>query len=71
MVSSKLRLYGGDFSECHEILSTACDQLYSMLDDDAPVVHKAVCEALQICLPVLVNTSEHSRGKYVGLLTID
>ena len=44
------------------MLSSACDYLFSMLDDDTPVVIKAVCEALQICLPTLVGTSEHSRG---------
>ena len=71
MVSSNLRLYGGDFSESHALLSSACDHLYSMLDDDASVVQKAVCEALQICLPVLVNTSEHSRGKPICTLTTE
>ena len=55
-------MHGGDFSEAYDLLSSACDQLSSMLNDDTQVVQMAVCEALQICLPLLVGTSEHDRG---------
>ena len=62
VVSCHLRSNSYNLSQCPPIVSTCCEQLVAMLDDDTSVVLKAVCEALQQCLPFLVSSTRPEIG---------
>ena len=62
MLSSQLRSNHYDFGRCPPMLKACCDLMVGMLDDDTPVVLKAVCEALQLCLPFLVSSTQPQIG---------
>ncbi len=62
VISAQLRRYHGDMSQCPPLVKTCCELLVTMLDDDTSVVLKAVCEALQLCLPFLVSSTQPEIG---------
>ena len=57
LTAAELRTTSGKLSECRWV-SEACQLLGSILDSKVPVVLKAVCEALRVCLPSLLTCSQ-------------
>jgi len=65
IIYSHLRANYGDFTGCPAILLDAKEKLCAMLKDSTPVVLKAACEALQLCLPALIKSSRPAIGEAV------
>lgn len=63
IIYSNLRANYGDFTSCPAIVSDAKEKLCTMLKDSTPVVLRAACEALQLCLPALVKSSRPALGE--------
>lgn len=66
LVSAELRRARGEVSACRPLIEEACELIGGMTRDDTPVVLKALCEALQVCLPTM--TSSSSPKKAIALL---
>ena len=49
------------------IVSEAAAALHALLNDSSPVVLKAVCESLRVCLPSLGTSSQPKLGQWVSL----
>ena len=62
LVSSELRAARGEASQCRPLIDEACDLIQGTARDDTPVVLKALCEALQVCLPVMTSSSSPKRA---------
>ena len=58
LIKSLLRVHHGDCGSAGPLLVEACSFLEAMLGDSTPVVLKAACEALQLCLPSLATSSQ-------------
>ena len=67
VIKGLLRVHRGDCQAAGAVLSEACSALRSMLGDSTPVVLKAVCEALQLCLPSLATSSQPATGMQCGV----
>lgn len=62
LVSSELRTVRGDMSKCRPLVEQAFNLIQDTTKDDAPVVLKALCEALQVCLPTVTSSSSPKRA---------
>ena len=51
------------------LVSEAASSLHTLLSDDSPVVLKAVCESLRVCLPSLATSHHPQLGQWTGDLT--
>jgi len=65
VIYSQLRANYMDYSRCPAIVTDAVEKLGTMLQDNTPVVLKAVCESLQLCLPALTKSSRPDIGSAV------
>ena len=60
LLRALLREYRG---ECASLVAEAALALQELLNDGTPVVLKAVCESLRICLPGLATSSRPQLGE--------
>ena len=65
VILSQLRFHHGDFVKCGSMVSTAYDCLVEFINDETPIVLKSVCEAMRVCLPLLLSSSQPTRGTQV------
>lgn len=65
IILSQLRFHHGNFNDCHSVVSGAYECLLDFISDHTPIVLKSVCEALRICLPVLLVSTQPTKGTYV------
>lgn len=63
VIQSHLRFHRGNFMECDAIVSAAYDYLVEFVSDGTPIVLKSVCEAMRVCLPVVLLSTQPTRGK--------
>lgn len=50
--------------ESDPIVSIAYNYLFELIHDSTPVVLKSICEAMRLCLPMLLLSSQPARGIY-------
>ena len=62
LVSAELRAARGEVPLCRPLVEEACELIGRMVRDDAPVVLKSLCEALQVCLPAMTSSSSPKRA---------
>ena len=63
LVAAELFRCSGKVESCQPFLvEQSCKLLSSIMDSEVPVILKAVCEALRICLPPLLSSSHASLG---------
>lgn len=63
VILSHLRFHHGNFAECDRVVSSAYDYLVEFIHDSAPIVLKSVCEAMKLCLPMLLMSTQPIKGK--------
>lgn len=50
------------------MVAASYKHLLDFIDDHTPVVLKSVCEALRLCLPMLLLSTQPTRGEYVYVI---
>ena len=69
LISSELLTFSGQIAACREpLILKSCSLLGTIMGNDSPVILKAACEALRICLPLLLSSSQPSLA--IDLLNI-
>ena len=69
LVSTELLTFSGQIAACREpLILKSCNLLGAIMGSDSPVILKAACEALRVCLPLLLSSSQPSLA--IDLLNI-
>lgn len=57
LVATEVGMYHGRFDLCRPIVGMACKKISAILESDVPVVLKAACESLRVCLLPLLGSN--------------
>ncbi len=70
IIHSQLRVHHGNFTNCHSVTTIAYEYLLDFIGDHTPTVLKSVCEALRLCLPLVLVSSQPTRGEFLCSVNI-
>lgn len=62
LITAELRACNLNFEKCRPLIAIACEQIHEVLSSDVATILKAVCESLQLCLPLLLACTQPGRG---------
>ena len=62
LIATEVRLNGGRFDLCRPIVGVACRKIADILGSESPVVLKAACESLRVCLLPLLGSSHPNKA---------
>ena len=62
LIIAELRASNLNFDACRPLVGVACEQIDSILGNEVATILKAACESLQLCLPLLLASTQPNRG---------
>ena len=57
LVATEVRMKRGRFDLCRPLIGNACSKILTILSSEVPVVLKAACESLRVCLSPLLGSN--------------
>ena len=62
LIAAEIREKRGRFDQCRPIVNQACDKISGILSSESPVVLKAACESLRVCLLPLLGSTHPNKA---------
>ncbi|XP_019850343.1 PREDICTED: huntingtin-like isoform X2 [Amphimedon queenslandica] len=62
LIAAEIRENRGRFDQCRPIVNQACDKISAILSSESPVVLKAACESLRVCLLPLLGSTHPNKA---------